>query len=63
MNYRITPSKDHRYIIHKINGQFNRKTMFEQALEAHSLGKELGINLFLVDVTEAKNIDSYVDSA
>jgi hypothetical protein len=37
--------------------------MFEQALEAHSLGKELGINLFLVDVTEAKNIDSYVDSA
>jgi hypothetical protein len=57
MSYRIIPSEDHQYIIHKAVGSINRHIMFEQTLEAHALGKKLGINRFLVDLTEARNED------
>jgi hypothetical protein len=57
MNYSITPSADHKYIIHKAEGIVNRGIMFEQTLEAHALGRELGIDRFLVDLTKARNND------
>ena len=31
-------------------------------LEAHALGKKLGISRYIIDVTEAKNTDSVVQS-
>ena len=62
MNYTINPSKDGKYIILKIQGEINRQSAMNQNLEAHALGKKLGINRYLVDVTEARNTDSVVES-
>jgi hypothetical protein len=62
MKHTITPSADGRYIVIKVRGEINRKTAMQQNLEAHALGRRLGINRYLVDVTEAKNTDSVRDS-
>ena len=61
MKYSITPSNDRKYIVLKVVGEIDRQSAMKQNLEAHALGCELGINRFLVDVTEARNIDSVVD--
>ncbi|MBW1985270.1 MAG: hypothetical protein JRI53_11180, partial [Deltaproteobacteria bacterium] len=62
MNYTITPSKDGKYIILKIQGEINRQSAMKQNLEAHTLGGKLGINRYLVDVTESRNTDSVMES-
>jgi len=62
MNYTITPSKDGKYIILKIQGEINRQSAMKQNLEAHTLGEKLGMNRYLVDVTESRNTDSVMES-
>ena len=62
MKYTIKPSKDGKYIILTIVGEINSQSAMKQNLEAHALGKELGINRYLVDVTEARNTDSVLES-
>jgi len=61
MSYEITPSEDHQIIVIKVTGEINRKTAMRQNREAHALGKELGINRYLVDLKEARNTDPIVD--
>ena len=61
MNYTINSSVDGHYIIHTIKGEINRKTAIQQILAAQSLGRKLGINRYLVDVTEARNTDSTIN--
>lgn len=58
MSCTIAPSEDGKYIVLTVKGQITRKTALQQNLEAHALGKKLGVNRYLVDVTEAKNTDS-----
>lgn len=58
MRYTIGVSEDNRYIVITVKGEITRKDAVEQNLEAHALGKKLGINRYLVDVTEARNTDS-----
>ena len=62
MKYTIKPSKDGKYIILKIVGEINSQSAMKQNLEAHALGRELGIARYLVDVTEARNTDSVVEN-
>jgi hypothetical protein len=62
MNYTIKPSKDGKYIILKVVGEINSQSAMKQNLEAHTLGRELGIDRYLVDVTEARNTDSTLES-
>jgi hypothetical protein len=62
MNYTIAPSEDGKYIILKVQGKINRQIAMKQNLETHALGKKMGINRYLVDVTEARNTDSVLDS-
>jgi hypothetical protein len=62
MKYTLTPSDDGKYIILKIKGEVNRQTIEQPNLEAHALGKKLCIERYLIDVTEAKNTDSILDS-
>jgi hypothetical protein len=62
MKYTIKPSKDGKYIILTVVGEINRQSAMKQNLEAHALGKKLGINRHLVDVTEARNTDSVAES-
>lgn len=61
MGYRISLSEDGKYIIIRVTGVINRLIAMEQNLEAHALGKSLGINRYLVDVREATNTDQSVN--
>ncbi len=58
MNCTISVSKDGKYIIQKVVGEITSEKSIEYNIESHKKGKELGINKYLVDFTEAKNIDS-----
>ena len=62
MNYTITPSGDGKYITLTVTGEIHRKAAMQQNLQAHALGRKLGINRYLVDVTGARNTDSVKDS-
>ena len=57
MEYSITPSKDGTYIILKVKGNITRNSAMEMNLEAHALGRQLHIRRYLVDVTEARNVE------
>ena len=61
MSYTISPSEDGKYIVLKYFGDVSRKLSIERVIEAHALGEKLGINSYLVDLTEARNIDSIPD--
>jgi len=58
MTYSITASDDKKYIIVKVVGTISRQLAIQYNLEAHALGKELGIDRFLLDFTECKNTDT-----
>ena len=62
MNYSLAPSEDGKYIILTVRGEINRKIALQRNLEAHALGRKLGVNRYLVDVTAAKNTDTVKDS-
>ena len=57
MSYTIYPSEDRKYIVLKHKGEMNREVGMTRVLEAHKLGAEIGINRYLVDLTEAINLD------
>ncbi len=58
MNYEITVSKDGKYIILKVVGPISRQLAVKYNLEAHALGKQKGIDRFLLDFTECRNTDT-----
>lgn len=58
MSYVIYPSEDRKYIVLKHWGEINSELAMERNLEAHALAAELGITRHLVDVTDARNVDS-----
>lgn len=62
MDCKIAPSEDGKYIILKVIGNITRKTMLPQNLEAHALGRQLKIRRYLVDVTEARNTETCLES-
>ena len=47
-----------KYIIIKIVGDFTAKEMMTCVAESHSQGRSMGVRRYLVDVTEARNVDS-----
>jgi len=57
MGCEIRASEDGKYIIQIVNGDLTGKLMMEYNLKSHALGRELGINRFLVDVTKSRNVD------
>lgn len=58
MSYTIKPSEDGKYIVLKHWGEINSEIALTRNLEAHALGAELGITRYLVDGTEAENVDT-----
>ncbi len=62
MNYSIKVSKNHSYIILKVNGEIKAQNMMQYILEAHEVGKKEGLNRYLVDVRNAVNTDSVIDN-
>jgi len=58
MGHNITVSPCGTYIILKVTGAINRESSMGYNLEAHALGKSLGIRNYLVDLTESQNTDT-----
>ena len=61
MPYTLSVSPDGAFIEMKIVGTIARESALEQNRAAHALGQETGIDAYLVDATEARNVDSPVD--
>lgn len=62
MAYTISPSEDQKYIVLKHWGKLNGKLALERVIEAHILGAKLGITRYLIDLTEARNVDTVTNS-
>jgi hypothetical protein len=54
----IEPSSDRRYIILKVVGDYTRERAMTNTIDAHAVGRELGIHRYLVDMTESRNTES-----
>lgn len=50
------------YILVKLTGQITRERAAELNRKAHALGMEVGIHNYLVDATNARNVDSTADN-
>ena len=61
MSYQIDASEDGTFIILKVTGDITRETAMGHNVEAHALGKRLGIRSYLMDLTEATNTESVTD--
>jgi len=59
---RISLSDDSTYVILEIRGEINRQKALQYNLEAHKLGKEHGIRKYLVDLTNARNVDTVLNN-
>jgi hypothetical protein len=53
MTYEITVDESQQYIILTTHGELTNEKAMKQNLEAHALGKKLGIDRFLVDLTDS----------
>lgn len=62
MNYSIEIIDEHNFIQLTIRGEITREKAFAMNQEAHKLGKENGIRKYLVDVTEARNVDTVLNN-
>jgi len=62
MSYTITPSPDSKYIVVKMKVDMTRKLAKEVTSQAFTLGRDLGISCYLIDLTESKNQESIVGS-
>ncbi len=58
MTYELSLVPDKTYIILKVKGDITRKLAMQQNLEAHAMGEKLGVNRYLVDMTESRNVDT-----
>jgi len=61
VSYRIQPAEEGSYIHIEVQGTINRAVGVELIIEAHSLGDELGIENYFMDLTQAVNDDTVSD--
>ncbi len=62
MSYTLSTSKDGKYIILKIVGDIDSNTAMKYNIEAHALGKKLGISRYFVDMRKSRNVQSVVNN-
>ena len=58
MEYKISLSDDRKYILVLVSGSVNRLNTMEYVIESHKLGLKEGIKSFLIDLRNARNVDS-----
>jgi hypothetical protein len=61
MNYTLSPAEDGDHILIVVHDAINRKIGIKMLQEAHALGDQLGIDKFLMNLTDAVNDDSTID--
>ena len=62
MEHSISLSSDGRYILLKVKGDITRELAMKFNIESHAIGRDHGINKYLVDMTESRNVDSVTDN-
>ena len=62
MGYTIATADNGQYIVIKVDGEVTRRNALEWVLEAHALGRKLRIHNYLVDVTQARNVDRVIEN-
>lgn len=58
MGYQVKVSECGQFIVIKVVGEMTALSAQSQMTEAHKLGAEVGINRYLVDISESRNIDT-----
>ncbi|MBI9049821.1 MAG: hypothetical protein JEZ00_10400 [Anaerolineaceae bacterium] len=58
MAYKIEVSAEKTYIILTVTGDLTNEQAMQQNIEAHALGKSLGISRFFVDMVESRFVGS-----
>ena len=58
----IAAPDDGQYIAITVEGNVTRRNALEWVLEAHALGCKAGIHRYLVDVTQARNVDRVIEN-
>ena len=61
VTHTLAVSEDGIFIIQTIVGDLTRDSAIRNNIEAHALGKQLGINRYLSDLTSCRNVESPVD--
>lgn len=61
MEYSVVPSADGAFVVLTIKGEITRRNVMDLNLQAHALGRQLHVSRYLVDVTEATNVDSAME--
>lgn len=54
-------SEDKKYILMKIIGEIDSADMFKYNLEAHALARSVCVRRFLLNLIEARNVNSVID--
>lgn len=62
MSFTLSQSHDGDYIIVTVIGDIDRQQAMKQNIEAHAYGKQLGMNKYLLDLTESRNSSSNTDN-
>jgi hypothetical protein len=62
MTYTITVCGDDLFITIKVTGGMTNQSAMKFSIEAHARGQELGIDRYLMDLTEARNVDSVINN-
>lgn len=62
MTFKVSASPNNKYILIKVKGDITRRLALEYNLEAHKLGTIHGIHRFLMDVTDARNVESAIEN-
>lgn len=61
MSYEIVVDNASNIIVITTHGEFTNQKAMEQNVEAHALGKQLGIDRFLVDLTDSTNCGTTIE--
>lgn len=62
MSYTISIAKDSKYIFIDVKGPLYTETAMEYTVKSHQLGKQKGIQKYLVDLTESTNMETPVSN-
>jgi hypothetical protein len=62
MEFKIQVLKDPSYILIKVKGEITNDRAISFVIEANKIGKETGINKYLEDLREARNVDTIINN-
>lgn len=62
MPYTLSVSEDNVFVIETVTGEMTRQLGMTMAVDAQAFGQRLKINRYLIDVTQARNVEGPFDA-